>query len=297
MSLFSSPPKISQNLSLVECNGTQVPVHSRGFRDYQKNFRHLISPENIAGKRVLEIGGGGSDALRRIREMGAQSVLGIDPIYEDGVDQILLNKSQQIAKTLSDQVRQCQKEIAFLIESQSEMKTREKFLSQFTRFRKNFVLSILIDQQQRFERNAHSPLKSWAEDFTKNPKSYLPRALPNTELESGAFDLVVSQYCFPRHFSTPEVFWPALDEILRITAPGGRVILYPFSLGRDDENSIGFADKGYDYLKKRGFLLREFSPNLFNLNTSIPKRFNRILVFDRARQKSNFTKAVSETSP
>ena len=270
-SLF--PPKISQALYCVDCNGGEVPVRSRGFRDYQKNFGHLISPENIAGKRVLEIGGGGSDALRRIREMGAQSVLGIDPIYEDGVDQILLNKSQQIAKTLSDQVRQCQKEIAFLIESQSEMKTREKFLSQFTRFRKNFVLSILIDQQQRFERNAHSPLKSWAEDFTKNPKSYLPRALPNTELESGAFDLVVSQYCFPRHFSTPEVFWPALDEILRITAPGGRVILYPFQVEAYQESLIKFEETGYDYLKKRGFRLQE-------RYQCFPK-LNRTLILDR----------------
>ena len=273
MKLFSSPRKIPSNLDLIKSNGALVPVCSRGFRIYQRNFGQLISPENIAGKRVLEIGGGGSDALRRIREMGAQSVLGIDLIYKDGVDQILLNKSQEIVKTLSDQVRQCKQEIALLNQNDSETKIRTKILKKLASAWKHHVLSILIDQQLRFVRNSHSPLQSWAEDFTKNPKSYLPRALPNIELESGTFDLVVSHWCFPHHFPTPEVFWPALDEILRITAPSGRVILYPFQVEAYQESLIKFEETGYDYLKKRGFRLQE-------RYQCFPK-LNRTLIFDR----------------
>ena len=273
MKLFSSPPKIPRNLALVRKNGKRVPVRSRGWRNYQTNFGQLINPENIEGKKVLEIGGGGSDALRRIREMGAQSVLGIDPIYKDGGPQALIETSEEITQILARQVHQCQQEIAFLIESQSDMKTREKFLSQFTRLRKNYVLSILIKQQTRFETESHSPLLRWAEDFKLHPQSYLPRALPNTGLESGAFDLVVSHWCFPYHFPTPEVFWPALDEILRITAPGGRVILYPFQLEPYGKKSIKFEEKGPDYLKQKGFGLQErfqYFPKL-----------NRTLILDR----------------
>ena len=189
-----------------------INVRSRAFELYKKTFGELIDRENINGRRVLEIGGGGSDFLQYAAMQGAKSVLGIDPIFHNGVQKELIDRSSQIVADFSERVKILIKEIRSGNATKNDLK-------------------ILRDKRQKFLNEAHYPLLSWANDFEKNPLRYHPRSLPDTQLAENSFDLVVSHWCFPFHFRETQTSCPALEEIIRITAPGGKIILFPILEG------------------------------------------------------------------
>ncbi|WP_338700802.1 class I SAM-dependent methyltransferase [Streptomyces sp. Q6] len=86
-------------------------------------------------------------------------------------------------------------------------------------------------------------LRSWdrarelfAADVTDHPEDYVAAALPRLPFRGGTFGLTLSSYLL---FAYPEVFGPAeqlagLLELVRVTAPGGEVRVYPLhdSAGR-----------------------------------------------------------------
>ncbi|WP_051969833.1 hypothetical protein [Kitasatospora azatica] len=83
-------------------------------------------------------------------------------------------------------------------------------------------------------------LRSWdrarrlfAADRATNPGSYLAAALPALPFADGTFALTLSSYLL---FAYPELFGPpaqlaALLELVRVTAPGGEVLVHPLHDG------------------------------------------------------------------
>ena len=262
MNRIQYPSPQDKTLALTHCDECIVPVRSRGFEVYRKNMGFLVGPENIQGRRVLEIGGGGSDFLIHAKEMGAQSVLGIDPIFEAGVEEKLIRQSEEIInrypEIMTENSWSMQKEKTIY----SRIINAVKHL-QITQSIRRRIFSVLIKE---FVSGQHTPLLKWAEDFKRHPERYQPRELPNTELPDDAFNVVLSHWCFPFHFNSSDVFWPALDELLRITAPGGKVILHPFLFKKRNN---AFREKMPEYLDERGFRMHtEREPNVLN-NTLI----------------------------
>jgi len=146
-------------------------------------------PEDVRGLKVLDVGGGGSDATAVLLEKGADA-WAIDPRYKSRSD-------------VKGKVRQ------YLLELTQRWGKKPPW--------------------DEFIRSQEKALERFIRSARERPERYIVAYASSIPFPDNYFDFVFSTNCITEYLDVrPETFLAAISECVRVTKPCGQIHVFPF---------------------------------------------------------------------
>jgi hypothetical protein len=172
----------------------RVVLLGRTFEEYRQYF--LLEPEELRGKRVLDVAGGVSSFTAEANDRGILAT-SVDPIYSLSPEEIARRSGPDLDKVIAD--------------------VRGLPTYRWTAYR----------DPEHVRELRERAITRFLADFPKHPNRYRVGALPELPFEDREFDVTLVSYllfAYDAHFSY-EFHRDAVLEVMRITKDEARV--YP----------------------------------------------------------------------